>query len=199
MSHDWLEAIAAAISAILALVATVVSIIAIRRQDELGRQQQDLEATLADQHDKLDLKLAAEKSEFDAKLAAQREDFDRELARTERLYSQRSALFDLWKYISQLSAIAPAQPVTPDIMQGTQTLELVALCCEASIVDLDLVRRTFRQSYVDLYEQIEQVVDVPGLNKSGKRLLGENPAAMKLYQQFKTEIMHQGALTPIGA
>ena len=168
------------------------------RQDRLAGQQQSLETRLAKEHDVLEQRLARESSELDTKLAKQRENFDRELARTERLYSQRSALFDLWKYISELDQVDPKDPVTPDIMKAVNALELVALCCEGSIVDRDLVRRTFRQSYIDLYDQIEQVIEVPGLDKSGKKLLGENPAAMKLYHDFKAEVMLQDQLKPIG-
>jgi hypothetical protein len=199
LSHEWVEAIATAISALFAFVAVVASIVAMRRQDRLGLQQQALETRLANQHSSLDLKLAGEKSELDTKLAKQREDFERDLARTERLHSQRSALFDLWRYISELDQIDPKEPVTPDIVRAVNALELVALCCEGGIIDPDLVRRTFRQTYIDLYEQIEQVTDVPGLNKGGKKLLGENHAAMKLYHEFRSEIMHQGQLKPIGA
>ena len=83
-------------------------------------------------------------------------------------------------------------------MKAVHALELVALCCEGSIVDPDLIRRTFRQTYVDLYEQIEQVTDIPGLGKNGKGLLRENRAAMTLYQVFKNEIMRRDQLEPIG-
>ena len=76
-------------------------------------------------------------------------------------------------------------------------LELVALCCEAGIIDPDIVRRTFRQTYIELYDQIDQVANVPGISKSGKKLILENPAAMKLYETFKQEIINQGIITPL--
>ncbi|MEW6438767.1 MAG: DUF4760 domain-containing protein [Pseudomonadota bacterium] len=170
MSHDWIEAVATAISAVLALIAVIISIVALRRQERL-----------------------------ETKLAKQREDFDKGLAQTERLYSQRAALFDLWKYISELSEVSPRSPITPDILKAVNALELVALCCEGGIVDPDLVRRTFRNTYIHLYDQIDLVIQVPGLNKSGRKLLEENPAALKLYKEFKEEIMLQGQLKPIGA
>lgn len=198
MSHEWLEAIATAVSAFFAIVATVVAFIAIRRQDRLGLRHQALETQLSDEHKHLELRLSTERAELDNRLAKQREAFDKDLARTERLYCQRSALFDLWKYISNLDNINPKDPVTPDIMKAVNALELVALCCEGGIVDPDLVRRTFQNTYIVLYEQIEQVTDVPGLNKSGKKLLGENHAATQLYEEFRREIMRHGQLKQIG-
>jgi hypothetical protein len=199
VSHEWIEAIAAAISALFAFAAIIVSVVAMRRQDRLASQQQKLETRLANEQNSLEQRLATERADLDTKLAKQRENFDRELARTDRLYSQRSALLDLWKYISDLDQINPNDPVTPDIMKAVHALELVALCCEGSVVDRDLVRRTFRQPYIELYDQIEQVTEIPGLHKSGKKLLGENPAAMKLYHEFKNELMIQDQLKPIGA
>ena len=100
----------------------------------------------------------------------------------------------IWQSIAELKHINPQNPVGPDVLKAMNALELVALCCEAGIIDPDIVRRTFRQTYVELYDQIDQVANVPGLSKTGKKLITENPAAMKLYQTFKQEIMDQGSM-----
>jgi hypothetical protein len=187
MSHEWVTAIAAVISVVVAVISAVVAIAAMRGQNRLGVQQQAMERDIAAKHSDLEVKLANQQQAFQAKLNE-----------TDRLYSQRAQLLPLWQYISQLNHIDPKKPVTPDIMRAVNALELVALCCEATIIDPAIVRRTFRQTYIELYEEIEQVGEVPGMNKkSGTTILRENPAAQKWYHEFKREIMTQDQIKPI--
>lgn len=108
--------------------------------------------------------------------------------------SQRQLLLPLWQYISTLSDIDPQAPIGPDILKIVNTLELVALSCEGGMVDARVIKRTFRDVYLRLYEKVQAVPNVPGLNKSGADLLRENPAAMRFFRELQTEHENSGSL-----
>lgn len=119
------------------------------------------------------------------------------LAAQERLLSQRQFLLPLWDHLSALREINPEQPATPLVVQAVNTLELVALCWEGDLIDRDLIRRTFMTRYLQMYGWIEACGKLPGLNKSGRELLLENPAATKLHDELRREHSAAGALTPL--
>jgi hypothetical protein len=186
MLHEWIVAIAASLSALVAIGSFVISIFALRGQEKLGTQQQKLETEIATKH-----------RDLEEKLAKQQQDFQERLAKTDLLYSQRAQLLPLWEYMSGLNHIDIEKPSGPAILKIVNALELVALCCESNIVDPDLVRRTFRQTYIDLYEEVTQVREVPGRKISGLKLLGENKVAMSWYDKFKQELKDEGKVKPL--
>jgi len=59
-------------------------------------------------------------------------------------------------------------------------LGLVGVCYGGDIIDKAVVERTFRNTFITLYEEINQLPDLPGLHKNGPKLLSENRAAMRL-------------------
>ena len=114
--------------------------------------------------------------------------------RGQRLLTQRQLLIPLWEYMSSLSEVNPQQPITPDVMKVVNTLELVALSCEGGMVDPAVIRRTFRNIFMKLYEQVDRCGELPGLGKTGRDLLKENPAAMTFYQQLLNEHLNRDRL-----
>jgi hypothetical protein len=100
--------------------------------------------------------------------------------------------------MSSLSDIDPKRPVTPDIIAAVNTLELVAVCLEAEVLDRQVVMRTFREQYTRLYRRILACKALPGLTDektgkpSGEDLLNENPAAQKLYRELEMERLNAG-------
>lgn len=159
-----------AVVTLLLVLATVASIVAAWR---LGKRQEELQKNLAD--------LARS---HDNDLAKQRH----EQTERERLFQQRSQLVPMWRYISTLSDIDPTEAVTPDVIKAVNTLEFIAVCCEAEVVDRTVVMRTFRKKYIDLYDKIEKCGPLPGLNgKTGKELLAENRAATLMYRKLEKE------------
>lgn len=113
---------------------------------------------------------------------------------SQKLLSQRQFLAQLWQYMAALKKINPAAPIVPDVVAVVNTLELVALCCEAGMVDEALIKRTFWDGYIEHYEQIEQVPLMPSLGTTGRQLLNENPAAQGFYQKLKTAKISRGAI-----
>ena len=116
--------------------------------------------------------------------------------RGQRLLTQRQLLIPLWEYMSSLSEVNPQQPITPDVLKVVNTLELVALSCEGGMVDPAVIRRTFRNIFMKLYEQVDRCGELPGLGKTGRDLLKENPAAMAFYQQLLNEHLNRDRLKP---
>jgi hypothetical protein len=116
--------------------------------------------------------------------------------RGQRLLSQRQLLIPLWDYMSSLNEVNAQQPITPDVLKVVNTLELVALSCEGGMVDPAVIRRTFRNIFMKLYEQVDRCGELPGLGKTGRDLLKENPAAMTFYQQLLDEHLKRDRLKP---
>jgi hypothetical protein len=187
MSSEGLTAAATLLSAIAASMSVVITWLVWMGQKKLAVQQQKLQSDIA-----------AQQRVLEGKLADQQQDSQKALAQAERLFSQRSQLLPIWQYISQLNHVNPKKPVTPDVIRVVNALELVAVSCEAEIIDPDVVRRTFRQTYIDLYNEIDQCDDIPGLGKSGRKLLSEHHAAMSLYDSFRQELIAQGQVKSIG-
>jgi hypothetical protein len=165
MLTEVVVAIATAFSAITALIAVIVAWKVWRGQESLTKS-----------------------------LAARQEQLANELSERERLLTQRQLLLPLWQYISTLSQIDPKNPVVPDVLRVVNTLELVALCCEGEIIDPRVVKRTFRDTYIMLYQQVEQCGVLPGLGKLGRSLMNENRAAIAFYQELMNEHMQRDSL-----
>jgi hypothetical protein len=70
------------------------------------------------------------------------------------LLSQRQLLIPLWEYMSKLHRIDRDNPVKSDVLMVVNTLELVALCTEGGMVDSQVIRRTFQDVYLELYDQV---------------------------------------------
>lgn len=109
----------------------------------------------------------------------------------QKLLAQRQLLLPLWDYMSTLSTIDADEPVTPDVIKVVNTLELVALCCEGGMVDKRVVKRTFREQFIDHYEQVKRCRNIPGLQCDGEGLLKQNRAATEFYRYLEQERLAQ--------
>ncbi|EAA4612849.1 hypothetical protein RY43_22680 [Salmonella enterica] len=107
----------------------------------------------------------------------------RKTTKNQRELTQRQIILPLWDYISALSKIDPQKPVTPDIVKNINALELVALCCEADIVDEKVITRTFSEQFIQHFEDIKSCQDI-GDGRSGTSLIKENRAAEEFYDRL---------------
>jgi hypothetical protein len=106
----------------------------------------------------------------------------------QRRYEQRSQLLPIWSYLSNLSEI-DSETATTEIVKTVNTLELVAVCTEAEIIDEVVVFRTFRDKFIKLYEAVinyGRLEGYPG-EITGKTLLADSPAATQLYVRLIDE------------
>jgi hypothetical protein len=117
------------------------------------------------------------------------------ISNSQELLAQRQLLVPLWGYISTLNEINPQSPIVPDVIKAVNTLELVALCCEGRMIDEKVIKRTFSNEFIKIYEQIEACQNLTGLNKSGKTLLGEAKSASLFYNKLKHEHLNSNAIT----
>ena len=154
-----------ALVTLLLFIATVASVVATW---QLGKRQESLQKEIAA--------------------------VSKDRAENQRKFDQRSHLIPVWNYIASLSDIDPDEMITPDIIDAANTLELVAVCCEAGILDESVVMRTFGAKYMDFYEKIERCGPLPGCGtKTGNDLLKENRAAVKLYRKLENEQLNSGS------
>lgn len=111
----------------------------------------------------------------------------------QRLLSQRQLLIPLWQYMTTIRNLNIENPATPQILNAANTLELIAVCVEGQMVDPAVIKRTFRDVYISIYEQIIAIQTIPmmfnkeGRPLSGARLLGDYPAASKFYKSLIQE------------
>jgi hypothetical protein len=105
----------------------------------------------------------------------------------QRSLNQRQLLLPLWQYLTKLNDVDPLKPITPQVIETVNTLELVALCCEGGMVDSTIIKRTFRDGFMKHYQAINACVNVPQTGKTGSQLLAENKAAMAFYNELIAE------------
>ena len=89
--------------------------------------------------------------------------------RGQRLLSQRQLIVPLWDYVSKLDNINPTAPITPDAIRAINTLELIALCVEGGMIDPRVIKRTFRDEFIRIYDKIEACGKIQGMREKDKR------------------------------
>jgi hypothetical protein len=106
----------------------------------------------------------------------------------QRRYEQRSQLLPIWRYLSNLSEIN-SETATTEIVKTVNTLELVAVCTEAEIIDEVVVFRTFRDKFIKLYEAVISYGELEGYpgEVTGRKLLADSPAATQLFLRLIDE------------
>lgn len=181
-----------ALVTLLLVVVTVASIVATwliskgqeKLQDRLAAQQVSLQKSLATQQASLQKGLAAQQTAIQERISAETKYRHAE----QRLYEQRTQLLPIWAYLSNLDEITSESPQT-DIIKTVNTLELVAVCTEAQIIDEAVVLRTFRDKFIKLFEAVSEFGPLEGYDRvvTGKTLLAESPAATQLYLRLIAE------------
>lgn len=109
----------------------------------------------------------------------------------QKLLAQRQLILPLWEHMASLSIVSPTNPIVPDLVKTVNTLELVALCCEGGMIDEKIIRRTFKEQFMQHYESIEKCASVPGTTLSGKDFLMQNRAAVQFYNSLNQERLSQ--------
>ncbi|EBI5511318.1 TPA: hypothetical protein KIA93_004429 [Salmonella enterica] len=107
----------------------------------------------------------------------------RKTTKNQRELTQRQIILPLWNYISALSKINSQQPVMPDVIKNINALELVALCCEANIVDEKIIIRTFSEQFIQHFEDIKKCHNI-GDGRNGDDIIKENRAAEQFYDRL---------------
>lgn len=187
--HDpnfWI-ATGTGLAAISAVAAIVVSVIVYKGQGnlstKLSREQSDLSA-----------RISIEQSATSERISKQQAELSMKIHDNQMVLSQRQLLIPLWAHMSILNHIDPENPIEPDAIRLVNTLELIAVCCEGKMVDAQVIKRVFRDLYMQFYEEIAGIRMLPGRKISGAELLKENRAAMHFYDELKREHMDRDKL-----
>lgn len=117
------------------------------------------------------------------------------LHESQQLLVQRQLLVPLWGYMSDLDAINPKSPITPDVIRAVNALELVAVCCEGGMIDEKVIKRIFSYDFMELYDAISSCDKLEGHTKTGKQLLHEAKATTLFYKKLVDEHLHSDQLT----
>jgi hypothetical protein len=178
MDAQSLEAVATALSALAAGGAVWAALHVWNGQKKLTRQ------------------LSKEQGELQEKLEQRHENLQKYLADKDSISTRRAALVELWPYLIDIHRIDPEKSAPEEIRKAVNTLELVALCWEANIIDKEVIQRTFESTYINIYEQVLSVTRrLPSLEKTGRELLNENPAAISLYDELKKTQVGRGRVS----
>jgi hypothetical protein len=169
-------AIGTGLAAISATAAVVVSVIVYRGQAKLSKD------------------LSREQSATSERISKEQAALSLKIHESQTLLSQRQLLIPLWNHMSVLNHIDPDQPIEPDVLKLVNTLELVAVSCEGGMVDTHVIKRIFRDLYMEFYEEIAAIKMLPGRRVSGVTLLNENRAAMKFYKELQDEHINRDRL-----
>lgn len=104
---------------------------------------------------------------------------------TERA-ARAQRLADLWPEMQKLTWLDVGQRANPDasvarlVLDNVNIMERIAFCWDADLVDRKSLEEEMRGAgYVKLYDQIEKLQVIPSLNRSGARLLAQNPLSKK--------------------
>lgn len=114
------------------------------------------------------------------------------------LLQQRQLLLPLWNFLERTAHIDPANPVWEDVRNNSNTLELVAICWEGNLIDPNVLRRGFGDTFIEIYETVDQCQNPPAnLPYSGRALLRRSPATQRLYDELRKENIEHGRIPSI--
>lgn len=174
-----------AIAAIVALFAAIASIYITRK---VAKLQIESAERIADRQNSLNATLAAKQGEISKEQT--------EISKRQLLLSQRQNLLPLWSQLDSvrdidLTLLGTEKFQWDRVNTLANSLELIALCYEADVVDKTIIRRTFATQYVRLYEKVMKCIAPSTSHASGPELMENNHAATDLYNELKALIEEQ--------
>jgi hypothetical protein len=186
VTPEWLGAISTALSAIAAFTAVIVAWLVWKGQKDLGERT-----------NKNNEELTKRTNELQERIQNATNELQKQISDKERLLMQRAQLVPLWQYWASIRNINPKASAT--VVNAVNILELVALCWEADIIDRAIVQRTFSDTFMNIYKQIEACTDLDmgpdQQRKSGKGLLEENRATRNFYRYLEEKRLRAHRIT----
>jgi hypothetical protein len=95
-------------------------------------------------------------------------------------------LANLWPDMQRLNFLEKAEIASLDdrvadiVLNDVNTMEKIAFCWEADLVDRAVLEKELGRSFVKLYDQIEALGHIRKLNRDGAKLLQQNPLSKEL-------------------
>ena len=95
-------------------------------------------------------------------------------------------LSDLWPDMQRLNFLEKAQieslddPAADIVLANVNTMEKIAFCWKADLVNRGVLEKELGRSFVKLYDQIAALGPIRKLNRNGEQLLQQNPLSREL-------------------
>ncbi|RYZ82082.1 MAG: hypothetical protein EOP04_22750, partial [Proteobacteria bacterium] len=135
-----------------------------KRQLELTQQLGELQLALSGAQLELARILGQEQGQLSLAIAKDQGDISREISNKQILLAQRQFLSELWHDMAMLYGVGP-DTSWEKVLHVVNTLEKVALSCEAGMVDEAVILRTFRGPFLLHCRQIKRLGPITGLPK----------------------------------
>lgn len=120
------------------------------------------------------------------------------VALMQKQLAQRQVVIQLWDRMTSLKPIDPKDPKPMDVHNALSTMELIGLCCEGGMIDASVIKRTFADRYIELYQMVEACEAITNMqNKTGVALLRDNRCAMTFYDELIREFKGSGQLSKV--
>ncbi len=88
----------------------------------------------------------------------------------------------LWDKLTAVRGLNPTNVTQERLLEVLNTLELVALCWDANIIDRDLVARAFGASYNERVDELKRIVLGTDYDQNKINSLGaDGPTYLRLY------------------
>lgn len=126
------------------------------------------------------------------KIHKDQQSLSEELHRQQMVLTQRQLFVQLFGHFQGLRTINPEKPNWVDISATVNFLDLLGVCWEGQLIDEQILLRAFRRVVIDAYNRIERCTNPPSnVEKDGKTMLMESPAAVHLYDRLMKEYLDQ--------
>lgn len=121
----------------------------------------------------------------------------KEIQKSQILLTQRQLIIPLWDTLASIKSFDLTNYHPNDPIKLANTLELVALCWEGELIDQQIIKRTFKDSYITLWELIGACNKSDEGYRLGREIQKENKAAAKLYRILLEEHENDGVISPL--
>jgi hypothetical protein len=108
-------------------------------------------------------------------------------------------LSDLWSEVQTLTYLTDEelakldQDVAKKIRHNVNTMEKIAFSWKVDLVDRRILENEIGKSFVKLYQQIENLPEIPELKRSGTELLAQNPLVTEFYNYVNERSPNAGS------
>ena len=118
--------------------------------------------------------------------------------RDRAIENRRFVTTELWDRMTQLNHVDPASIVPEDVRRAVNTLQMIAMCWNAQLVDREMVVIAFGTFFDELCAEITAINSpIAGLRRTGYELISQTPAISTVRDEIRTQLQKSGTMAPI--
>jgi hypothetical protein len=172
------------ISVVVAVFAVIISIISLIFTNMANSRQHNA-AVKQNEITQEQTRLSAIQNELTTKHATLEQTLQAQAA----LYEKRRFFVTLWEKWVQLDSFDPLDPAPLRVRNIVNTMDLVAQCWQADIVDKEMVVRALGEAYEEYHNDLMNIrVPVEGMGESGLKILPQCPEIQDVLTQVQHEL-----------